>query len=364
MRVLQVIDSLRIGGAEVLVRDLVPRFLRQGIECEVLVLSRSSSALTIALQEAGIRIHDTGDIPLYSLRQISPLATSMRGFSLVHVHLFPAQLWVVLAALQSRCPLVTTEHNTWNARRRWWFRPVDAWMYTRYQQIACNSEATAKELARWCPHISDKLRVIPNGVPVEVFANARPADLSKFGDGMIKAVFVGRFEPQKDHATLLRALVLAPRIHLFLLGDGPLRNQLQLLARELGILDRVTFAGFRDDVPRILKACDIYVHATTSDGFGMAACEAMAAGLPVIVSDVPGLAQVVAGAGVVTPVGDHAAMARELNVLAGSVETRAAMSEASRRRARDFSIDKTVDLYIQMYESVLQLTAEKPGAMP
>jgi len=359
MRVLQVIDSLRIGGAEVLVRDLAPRFLRQGIECEVLVLSRSSGALSASLEEAGVRIRDTGDIPLYSLRQIPPLARSMRGFNLVHVHLFPAQLWVVLAALQSTCPLLTTEHNTWNARRRWWFRPVDAWMYTRYRQIACNSEATAEELARWCPHVKDKLYVIPNGIPVEVFANARPADLSRFGDGMTRAVFVGRFEPQKDHATLLRALASAPHIHLFLLGDGPLRDQMQQLARDLGVFDRVTFAGFRDDVPQILKACDIYVHSTTSDGFGMAACEAMAAGLPVIVSDVPGLAQVVAGAGVVTPVGDHASMARELNVLAGSFEKRATMSEASRRRARNFTIDKTVDLYIKMYESVLQSTAEK-----
>src|SRR3974390_1820923 len=359
MRVLQVIDSLRIGGAEVLVRDLVPRFLQRGIECEVLVLSPSSSSLTASLQEAGARIHDTGDIPLYSLRQVPPLARSMRGFSLVHVHLFPAQLWAVLAALQSCCPLVTTEHNTWNARRRWWFRPVDAWMYSLYRPIACNSEATAQELARWCPHVKDKLRVIPNGVPVEVFLNARPADLSGVGKGMIKAVFVGRFEPQKDHATLVRALALAPRIHLFLLGDGPLRHQMQLLARDLGVSDRVTFAGFRDDVPQILKACDIYVHSTTSDGFGMAACEAMAAGLPVIVSDVPGLAQVVEGAALVTPVGDHASMARELNVLAGSFEKRATMSEASRRRARNFTIDKTVDLYIKMYESVLQSTAEK-----
>src|SRR3974377_1671573 len=116
------------------------------------------------------------------------------------------------------------------------------------------------------------------------------------------------------------------------------------LARIVGVFERVTFAGFRDDVPQILKACDIYVHATTSDGFGMAACEAMAAGLPVIVGDVPGLAQVVGGAGMVTPVGDHASMARELNDLACSVEKEATMSEASRRRARDFSGDKTVDL--------------------
>ncbi|HEY4930149.1 MAG TPA: glycosyltransferase [Terriglobales bacterium] len=363
MRVLQVIDSLRIGGAEVLVRDLASRFLQRGVDCEVLVLSRSSSALEIDLQNAGVKIVDTGSIPLYSPRQIPVLARCLRGFSLVHVHLFPAQLWAALAAMQSHCPMITTEHNTWNARRHWWFRGVDAWIYSQYRQIACNSDATARELVRWCPSVREKLRVIPNGIPVEVFANARPADLLGTGDGMIKAVFVGRFEPQKDHATLLRALALTPRIHLLLLGDGPLRNRLEQLAGDLGVSDRVTFAGFRNDVPETLRACDIYVHSTTSDGFGIAACEAMAAGLPVIASDVPGLAQVVEGAGVVFPVGDHASLARELNDLAGSAERRARMSEASCRRARDFSIDKTVDLHIQMYEDVLQSAAEQPRVM-
>jgi glycosyltransferase involved in cell wall biosynthesis len=363
MRVLQVIDSLRIGGAEVLVRDLVPRFLRRGVDCKVLVLLRSASALEIGLEDAGVKILDTGNVPLYSPRQIPALAKRMRGFDLVHVHLFPAQLWVAMAALEVRCPLVTTEHNTWNARRRWWFRPVDEWMYSRYRQIACNSDATAEELIRWCPSVKGKVQVIPNGIPLEVFANARPADSLGPGDGMTKAVFVGRFEPQKDHETLLRALAVVPDVHLFLLGDGPLRSHLEQLARHLGIGDRVTFTGFRSDVPGILKACDVYVHSTTSDGFGIAACEAMAAGLPVIASDVPGLAQVIEGAGVVFPVGDHLSLARELNALAGSSEKRASMSEASRRRARDFSIEQTVDLHIQMYENVLRSATQRPKVM-
>lgn len=354
MRILQVIDSLRIGGAEVLVRDLAPRFLQRGIDCEVLVLSRSSSALEVSLENAGVRVRDSGKIPLYSPRQISALARHLRGFNLVHVHLFPAQLWVAMAAGQSSCALVTTEHNTWNRRRRWWFHLVDTWIYSRYRQVTCNSDATACELAAWCPGVRDKLRVIPNGIPIEVFANARPADLLGLGAGMTKAVFVGRFEPQKDHGTLLRALALAPRVHLFLLGDGPLRNELEQLARDLGVRDRVTFAGFRNDVPAMLKACDVYVHSTTSDGFGMAACEAMAAGLPVIASDVPGLAQVLEGAGVLTPVGNYGSLARELNALAESADRRARLSEASRRRVSDFSIEKTVELHIQMYEAILQ----------
>jgi glycosyltransferase involved in cell wall biosynthesis len=354
MRILQVIDSLRIGGAEVLVRNMAPRFVQRGIDCEVLVLSRSHSSLEASLQAAGVKLLDTGNIDLYSPRQIGPLSKIMRGFDLVHVHLFPAQLWAVLAAGMQPGRLVTTEHSTFNSRRRWWFRPLDAWMYSRYAQIACISEATAEEMARWCPHAKHKLRVVPNGIPLETFMNARPADLAGRGDGMIKVVCVARFESQKDQATLLRAVALVQGIHLFLLGDGPLRPNLEQLARHLGVSNRVSFMGFRDDVPEILKACDVYVQATTFEGFGIAACEAMAAGLPVIANDVTGLADLVQGAGVLTPVGDYESLARELKGLADSAATRSRMSDASRRRARDFSIERTVDGYVEMFETALQ----------
>jgi glycosyltransferase involved in cell wall biosynthesis len=360
MRVLQVIDSLRIGGAEVLVHDLATRLVSRGVDCAALVLSRSFSCLENSLEAAGVRLLDTGGIPLYSPRQVPALCRWLKDFDLVHVHLFPAQLWAILAGVgHSGCVLVTTEHNTWNARRRWWLRPLDAAMYRRYACIACNSQATADELAGWCPHIKNKLRIVPNGIPLEVFAKANPADLGRLGDGMMRAVFVGRFEPQKDQATLLRALAQAPPIHLFLLGDGPLRSQLEQRARDLGVSQRVSFMGVRSDVPEVLKACDIYVHSTTSDGFGMAACEAMAAGLPVIASEVPGLAQVVRGAGILFPVGDHTRLASELNRLAASKEKRMLMSEASLRRARDFSIERTVDGYLELYELMLDHVAHR-----
>lgn len=355
MRVLQVIDSLRIGGAEVLLRDLAPRLRDRGVHCEVVVLSRSSSQLETSLETQGIAVHDTGVPKLYSLRHVAPLARMMDGFDVVHVHLFPAQLWAVLAAsrLRPRVPLITTEHNTWNARRRWWLRPFDIWMYPHFRSIVCNSEATRQDLVHWCPNIAAKTLVISNGIVVEAFDRAQPATLPTLGPGVLRTVFVGRFEPQKDHDTLLRAVAMLPSVHLLLLGDGPLRSELEQVVRQLGITERVSFLGFRDDVPAILKACDVYVHSTTSDGFGIAACEAMATGLPVLASDVPGLAQVVEGAGILFPVGNAEILARELNLLAGSSEKRARMSAASRKRAAEFSIERTVDRHLQLYESIV-----------
>jgi len=366
MRVLQVIDSLPLAGAEVLVKDVAQRLRNRGVDCEVAVLRALSGPLESALEAAGVPLHTTKVEKLYSLRQVRPLAKLIQNYDIVHVHLFPAQLWAVLALKHEggRTKLVMTEHNTWNARRRWWLRPLDTWMYPHYERIACNSEATASELVRWCPGIAAKVLVIPNGIPLETFEMAQPVELPHVPDCLMRLVFVARFEPQKDHRTVLRALTAVPRAQLLFIGDGQLRQELQHLAQSLGIAERVTFLGRRNDVPGILKASDIYVHSTTSDGFGIAACEAMAAGLPVIASDVPGLAQVVEGAGLLFPVGDDHALAREIQTLIASPERRRQMSHASRQRARCFSIEKTVDGYVEMYESLLRRRAVNAEGAP
>src|SRR5271166_360131 len=357
MRVLQVIDSLNRGGAEVMLTAMAPLFGKRGVECDVIALIRRPSPLEDSLLKQDIHLSYTGVHRLYSPRQIPALTKLIEGYDIVHVHLFPAQLWAVLAAarLSRRTPLVTTEHNTWNLRRKWWFHPVDQWMYPHYERIACISEATAENLVRWCPGVGRKITVIPNGIPLDAFENAQPTTLSDVPGDVMRLVFVGRCDIQKDHATLLRAITAVPDTHLLLVGDGPLRPRLEQMAAALGIRDRVTFLGWRGDVAAVLKASDIYVHSTHSDGFGIAACEAMAAGLPVVASDVPGLAQLVTGAGILFPAGDDKALARELNALIQSPRRRREMSVAGRQRARQFSIENTVDGCIRMYESVLQI---------
>lgn len=359
MRILQVIDSLNLGGAEVMLTAMAPRFRERNVDCDVIVLLATPSPLVRAFQEQNVTMRYTNVSRLYSPRQVLRLARLMPGYDVVHVHLFPAQLWAALAArmLKSPAALVTTEHNTWNARRRWWMKGFDRWMYSHYRHIACISDATAAELVRWCPPVAEKISILPNGIPLDVFEDAQPAVLPSIPPDLIRLIFVGRFDPQKDHATLLRALKGVPKAHLLLAGDGPRRMEMEKLARSLGIRERVTFLGRRSDVAAILKAADIYVHSTNSDGFGIAACEAMAAGLPVVASDVPGLAQLVAGVGILFPAGDDRALARHVTSLIESPELRRQMGQAGIRRARQFSIESAVDGCIRMYESVLQIGA-------
>jgi glycosyltransferase involved in cell wall biosynthesis len=357
MKVLHVINSLIPGGVEVLLADMAPRFRDRGLETSIALLRPLDSHLEEQLR--GQHIHFVEGLPrrIYSPTHIAALAPHIRKSDVVMSYLFPAQLWVAIAA--ARCgeavPLVTTEQSTFNNRRRTWLRPLDRWMYSRYATIACNSQGTLNALVGWVPGAVGRLSIVPNGVSLERFANALPASKREVvgRDDVPVVIFVARFDPAKDHAALLRAMCKVPDAHLVLAGDGDSRPDMEALARKLEIAERVHFLGRRPDVPSLLKMADVYVHASTWEGFGLAAVEAMAAGLPVVATDVPGLAEVVGDAGLLFPKCDADKLATHISSLLTSPELRTRMKQQSLARAQQFSIERTVESYIKMFESVL-----------
>ena len=289
MKLLIVINSLVLAGAEVLVSELAPLLQESGIDVSILALQRLNSPLERTLNEKGMPLRFTRSGRIYSALQVRDLRQEFAKFDIVHTHLFPAQLWAALARRirsASRRPiLLTTEHNTDNNRRRWWLRPLDRFMYSRYDHIICNSGATLRALEQWLPGLKVGMSVIPNGISLQRLTEAKPIAkhdlISPHHEATPILISVARFQPQKDHATLLRALAnVQSAAHLVLVGDGQLKSALESLAQQLGIRERVHFLGRRADVPELLKSADIFVHATHSDGFCLAALEAMAAGLP------------------------------------------------------------------------------------
>jgi glycosyltransferase involved in cell wall biosynthesis len=358
MKVLHVINSLILAGAEVLLSQMLPRMRQRGLEVAVLVLKHLDSPLEIDLRAAGFRFLPSRGSDIYSPSHIWSLAKHISSFDVVHSHLFPAQLWVAAGArlASRRVPLITSEPSTLNRRRRHWLRPLDLWMYRNYSQIECNSEATAESLIRWVPEVADRVSVIHNGVPIEHFQGATAANKSEVlptANGRPVIMFVARFDPTKDHPTLLRAMCRLPDAELVLVGDGDSRPEMQQFASELGIKERVHFLGRRPDVPQLLKLADLYVHASNYEGFGIAAVEAMSAGLPVVASEVPGLKEVVEGAGRLVPPNNEEALANAVDEILGSKQIRRQMAVASQKRAAHFSIDDTVSSFIKVYETVV-----------
>ncbi len=357
LRVLHIIDSLIQGGAEALVKDLLPRMKLRGVNVSVAVLVELESAFERELRDEGIPFLPTAPGGIYSPRHVVSLMRQLDEFDLVHSHLFPAQLFAPLAAMLAgnSLPLLVTEHTTLPRRRKKWLYPLEHWMYSRYAAVACVSEAIAVNLRAWIPSLSERIAVIPNGIDVRKFQEAIPASSASLGikNGNPVLLYIARFRSEKNHGTLLRALSKVPDVDLVLVGDGELQGQFERQSEELGIARRVHFLGARRDVAELLKMADIYLHVPVFEGFGIAAAEAMAAGKPIIASDVPGLAQVVGDAALLVPPSDSEALAAAIRRLIASPELQSRLARAAVQRSSQFSIEKTVEAYIDLYRTIV-----------
>ncbi len=364
MKVLQIIDSLALGGAEVLVSSMHSGLRARGIECEYYVLRAGETPLAASLLDQNARIHAPLAASVYSPRHILAFERHLRkhSYDLVHVHLFPAQLWAACGARLARlkAPLVTTEHSTEVRRRKRWYRLVDRWMYAQYRLIAAVSAAVAANLAGWLPEVRNRIADCPNGIDIEAFSSATTPGkqtLFSISEETPVVMTVGSLEYVKGHETLLRAIRLIPDAVLIVIGDGRLSGKLWELAGGLGIAPRVKFLGKRRDIAQLLKAADVYVQPSRWESFCLAALEAMASGRAVIASDVPGLAQMVCDAGLLFTAGDVDGLAEGIKLLLGNSALRARLGASALKRARQFGLDATLDRYAALYRNALNSDA-------
>lgn len=358
MKILQVITSLEIGGAEHLVVQIVQNLRDKGHEVDVCVFNGKKTSFMLELEKTKCRIISLGS-SFYNPIYIFKLSKLMRNYDLVHSHNSSPQLFVAIANHGNRSILVTTEHNTDNRKRHiLFYRFVERWMYSKYERIICISMETESNLRdylgeKWLKIFGkDKLLTIPNGVNVQLFKEAKPK-LNKDEDFVI--VMVAAFRPQKDHITLLKAMSLLPEgYELWLVGDGELRLFVENEIKRMGLQKRVHLLGNRIDVPEIIKSSDVVVLSSHWEGFGLAAVEGMAAGKPVIVSDVDGLKQVVEGFGILFPQGDFETLAKEIRHLAEDKDYAANIAKLCQQRAADFDISVMTNNYNKLYQKIIE----------
>jgi len=359
MRVLHVIDSLQVGGAETHLRNIIPQLRKKNIQISIYLLKSTKSFLELDIMKDRTPIYYSNRSSIYSIAHVFDLARHLRDhhYDLIHVHLFPAQLWAAMAVylVRGKILLITTEHNTYNRRRKSWLRPLDRWMYKQYISIIAISEATANAMEQWLPELNGKITIIPNGIPLDVFSKASPLCKSEItgNDSSPIILCIARFEAQKDHVTILKAMLSIPEAHLVLVGDGLTRTNMEAFAERLGIKGRVHFLGSRQDIPQLIKMADIYVQSSHWEGFGLAAIEAMAGGLPIVASRVPGLMDIIGDAGMLFEPGDYRQLAACINKLIDNHQLCLELSEKSNNRSQNYSIEKTADNYAVFYNKCL-----------
>jgi glycosyltransferase involved in cell wall biosynthesis len=186
-------------------------------------------------------------------------------------------------------------------------------------RMVCCSHYVSGQFARSPGAFASVLRVVYNCAPVAFIRDAAAAARVQRKDLRPRLIMVATLEAHKDHTTLLMAMPAVvravPDVQLWLAGDGSLRDHLQNLSAALGLADAVTFLGSRQDVPALLGQSDVFVFSTTlEEGLGTVLIEALAAGLPVVASDVPACHETLAGGrwGTLVPPADPEALATAL----------------------------------------------------
>lgn len=359
MRILQVITSLRTGGAETLVVNLVPRLRAFGHEVDVCVFNGEETPLMERLrrENPGIRIFRLGS-GYYNPLYIPRLAHIMRRYDIVHSHNSSPQLFTAIAGTFCHTGLCTTEHTTSNRKRHWkWYAPIESRMYSAYDHIICISAIAEEKLREYMggdwlrkdSKLYNRITTINNGVDVRAIHDARPIE-GLHPEGRFVITMVAGFRDSKDQDTLLRALARLPENYeVWLVGGGERMETVQRLATDLGIGDRVRFLGVRTDVPALLKSSEVIVMSSHWEGLSLSNIEGMSASRPFIASDVDGLREVTAGYGLLFPHRDDAALAELLIRLHDDHAFYAATAEACYRRALDFDIASTAKAYNEVY---------------
>ena len=357
MKILHVITSLHTGGAEKLMVDLLPRLKEHGHDVDLLLFDGTETSFRRDIEKAGIKVFDLGKGgSVYSPLKLIKLLPYLRKYDIIHTHNTAPQLFAAIGSMLCSVVLCTTEHTTSNRRRgSRWCAPIDYWMYSRYRKVICISQKTETALINSLKRFPTTTVVINNGIDIAKYTSAISETLSKKQDGCeIALMQVAGFRYQKDQKTVIRALTLLPEcVHLYFVGDGEFKNECIEYAHEYNVSARTHFLGIRTDVPRILKDADIVIMSSHWEGFGLAAVEGMAAGKPVIASDVDGLREVVKGAGLLFEKGNETALATQIKSLIASKELWSNVASKCYERAQQFDISKMVKGYLNIYNQIL-----------
>lgn len=350
MKILHVITSLRTGGAEKLMTELLSRLRDLGNTVELLLFDGTRTPFYDEIEKTGITIHHLaigGNVysPLYIFR----LRNYLKNYDIIHTHNTACQYFVPLANMLSltKCKLFTTEHNTFNRRRNiFGWKYIDRFIYKHYDSIISISQKATDNLTFFIGN-KYKIETIENGVDLSTFKYLSPPNFNSI-DYII--TMIAGFRKQKDQDTLIKALSLLPQEYkLWLVGDGERRGILEKQVADLNLVNRVKFWGIRSDIPQILEKSHIVVLSSHWEGLSLSSIEGMASGRPFIASDVDGLREIVSGYGILFPHQDVKTLANKIKSLCENKEKYNQVVHACQEKAKQYDINIMADKYNQRY---------------
>lgn len=366
MRVLQLISSIGYYGAEAVVINLSKGLKELGIANTIGVF-RNAHRPNLEVAEVARRLElpveivpCSGRVDWQCVRTIREIVERER-IDLIHTHGYKTNLYAYLAARLRPVALVATCH-LWTRDRVALriYGMMDQALLRRFGRVVAVSGALADSLRR--AHVApERLAVIDNGIDLEGLADAAPsADLEHLKAGRFALGVVGRLTEQKGHEYLFRALqpILkqSPQWVLFVVGDGPLKSQLETQARELGIESSVVFTGKRGDMANVYAALDLFVLPSLYEGLPIAVLEALAAKKAVIATRVGAVSEVVLDGktGLLIEPADTEALQNAILRLAADAGLRQTLGENGAALVSErFSAQSMTAKYLQVYQTLV-----------
>jgi glycosyltransferase involved in cell wall biosynthesis len=364
IRVAFVVHLMQVAGAEVLVREIIRR-LRDRIRATIFCLDAVGRiGEELVAEGADLVCFNRKPGRDWRVSQRLAAAARARDIEVIHAHqytpFFYSALTKPLCGFRPR--VILTEHGRhYPDQVSPLRRAVNRLVLDRLADaVTACCRFSAQGLIRVDGFAGARVEIIENGIEVERYGPPADKALAKEDVGLeperCYLIHVARHHPVKDQSTLLRGFAAAvpdlPGLDLLMVGDGQLRGELESLAVDLRVPDRVKFLGIRTDVPDLMRAADAFALTSLSEAASLTLLEAMASGLPAIVTDVGGNPELVRHEreGLLFPRGDVAGCASAIRRLFRDPDLAGRLGAAGRERAvARYQLEHTVEEYYRLY---------------
>jgi glycosyltransferase involved in cell wall biosynthesis len=314
LRIVQLVENLELGGLERLAADLALAQHQAGHQVLVYCLYHAG-ALAPSLEAAGIPVIAFQKAPGFSVATIFSMAKRLRAdrADVIHGHNPGVHHYAALAAKLAKVPVcINTRHSVIDSQGRPYQERYFRWVQPITSHVVFVCDFVRRGLEAKLRYPAQKCSVIVNGIPLAPFLAHRASPGSR--RPRLRFGTIGRLVPAKGHSALIDAFARvaqqAPEAELSIYGYGVLRDELSAQIARLGLENRVRLEGRTEDSPATLQELDVFVFSSVNEGLPLVILEAMAAGLPIVTSDVGGIAEVVAKeSSWLCPPGDAGALA-------------------------------------------------------
>jgi glycosyltransferase involved in cell wall biosynthesis len=366
IKIIYVIDQLGKGGTERQLYEFVKGLNQARFEPMVVSLSEGGY-WGEQMRKLGVRVIELRRKRSFELARLIKLIALLKSErpEIVHTMLFASNTYGRIAARLAGVPRVIASERSHEVWKNKLYANIDRLLAPITDCVISNSVANRDYLVRRATLPPEKAVVVHNGIDASSYHDARDgASLRKeFAIGPEDCVvgMVANLIDYKNHAMLFEAMALVaaafPRVKLLLAGDGAMRQPLQRHAERMGISRNLVLAGLRDDVPALLHLMQIFVLTSRFEGLSNAIMEAMAAGLPCVVTDVGGNRELVVEGetGFLVRLNDAPALAKKILFLLQHPDEAQAMGRRGAERIRnEFALEKMVTALERIYEKLLQ----------